>query len=344
MKTLSSLLFIVILSFSLLAQEDEENNEDKAYSPTIGVGIGTIGFYGDLNDRDYGSPFGGNIAFEVYVIQPIADYLNVKFNFTLGSIRAEERSLARNVNFDSELRAGALFVEYNFDNFLPEERKITPFITAGIEAIEFNPKTDLIGKGAEPYNYWSDGTIRNLPENSPNADIAVLVTRDYDFETDIREAGFNPSTSYIERAIAVPVGAGITMHLNDQFDFRFESIVHFTFTDYMDGITTETSSDFVGSKRGNGRNDHFWYNGFSLSYNFQKVPPADSFERYDKRNNEPIDYAASGNTEDYDGDGVIDLLDNCPNTPRDVEVDTLGCPIDTDGDGVPDFKDEEIKF
>ena len=51
---------------------------------------------------------------------------------------------------------------------------------------------------------------------------------------------------------------------------------------------------------------------------------------------------ATGNTEDYDGDNVIDLIDICPNTPQDVEVDSVGCPIDSDGDGVPDYLDEEV--
>ncbi|WP_291317849.1 OmpA family protein [Desulfuromonas sp.] len=42
---------------------------------------------------------------------------------------------------------------------------------------------------------------------------------------------------------------------------------------------------------------------------------------------------------DTDGDGVPDYLDKCPDTPSGVEVDEVGCPIDTDGDGVPDTFD-----
>ena len=43
---------------------------------------------------------------------------------------------------------------------------------------------------------------------------------------------------------------------------------------------------------------------------------------------------------DSDGDGVPDSLDECPGTPRGVDVDAVGCPIDTDGDGVPDYLDQ----
>lgn len=340
MKFIITLLSLFLCASFSFAQEEVELSK-KAYSPTIGFGVGTIGFYGDLNDRKYGSPLGGNIGYNVYLIQPIADFLNIKFNLTISEIKAEERSEQRNVNFQTDLRAGGMYLEYNFDNFLPEKRKVTPFITAGIEAVEFNPKTDLESFTGETYNYWSDGTIRSLPENSPNAaDQAKLLQRDYRYETDIREAGFNPSKSYSERAYSIPVGVGVTMHLNDQFDFRFESIMHLTFTDYIDGITPNTSSDFVGSKRGNANNDYFFFNGISLSYNFQRVEPAEKYQRYEK--GEIIDYAALGNTEDYDSDGVIDLIDRCPNTPRDASVDSTGCALDSDGDGVPDYKDEEI--
>lgn len=43
---------------------------------------------------------------------------------------------------------------------------------------------------------------------------------------------------------------------------------------------------------------------------------------------------------DSDGDGVPDDRDQCPNTPAGVAVDATGCPLDSDGDGVPDYQDE----
>jgi OmpA-OmpF porin, OOP family len=42
---------------------------------------------------------------------------------------------------------------------------------------------------------------------------------------------------------------------------------------------------------------------------------------------------------DSDGDGVIDRRDQCPNTPKGAKVDAKGCPIDSDGDGVFDGLD-----
>lgn len=44
---------------------------------------------------------------------------------------------------------------------------------------------------------------------------------------------------------------------------------------------------------------------------------------------------------DSDADGVIDAIDQEPNTPPDVEVDTKGRVLDSDRDGVPNHKDQE---
>ncbi len=45
------------------------------------------------------------------------------------------------------------------------------------------------------------------------------------------------------------------------------------------------------------------------------------------------------NRKDKDKDGVWDKLDLCPDTPRGVLVDSVGCPLDEDHDGVPDYLD-----
>lgn len=43
---------------------------------------------------------------------------------------------------------------------------------------------------------------------------------------------------------------------------------------------------------------------------------------------------------DSDGDGVVDGMDECPNTVRGAPVDDKGCELDSDGDGVVDRLDE----
>lgn len=47
-------------------------------------------------------------------------------------------------------------------------------------------------------------------------------------------------------------------------------------------------------------------------------------------------------TADADKDGIKDKFDQCPDTPANVTVNSHGCPKDTDGDGVADYKDKEL--
>ena len=47
-----------------------------------------------------------------------------------------------------------------------------------------------------------------------------------------------------------------------------------------------------------------------------------------------------GGTSDSDGDGIKDVDDLCPGTPKGVIVDQFGCPVDNDNDGVPDYLDK----
>jgi OmpA-OmpF porin, OOP family len=47
-----------------------------------------------------------------------------------------------------------------------------------------------------------------------------------------------------------------------------------------------------------------------------------------------------GGEKDSDGDGVPDSKDECPDTPPGVKVDEKGCPLDSDNDGIPDYLDD----
>ena len=88
---LLSILFTLTIEVAKGQDIDSDKASDlnvtKAFGPTVGVGIGTIAFYGDLNDRNYGSPFSSNIGYNLYLLQPISKSFNVKFGFFLGKVR-----------------------------------------------------------------------------------------------------------------------------------------------------------------------------------------------------------------------------------------------------------------
>ncbi len=344
-----SLAFVLLVSAnSLIAQTDTSSlsrpNMDEqqktaptpfVFKPTLGIGTGMFSYYGDLYQKHAVSPQVSRVGFELSLNQPINPYLRFGFYAMFGKIGANERLIYRNLNFESQLRVGGVQLEYNFENFIKPTHPIHPWISVGFESFEFLTKTDLYDANGLAYNYWSDGSIRSLPENDPFAYQASFLVRDYTYETDVREQNLDGFGKYAERSFAVPVGAGLLMQLTDKVDLKIGTVVHFSFTDYLDGVTSASAGPRVGTSM----NDNFLFTSFSLRYNL--TGPAETVDSTGKDPFSDVDYYAIEQW-DYDKDGVIDLKDSCAGTPLGVEVDLKGCPIDEDADLTPNYRDKEL--
>lgn len=350
LKVITCLLF---LGYSAFAQDDKtvpadstsnhktasapKPNPGFVFKPTIGVGTGLFSFYGDIYNKHFQNPSVSRIAYELNVSQRFTDYLHFNFYVLFGQLGANERMVGegRNLNFNSHIRAGGVNLLYDFGNFLPKDRWASPYISLGIESFEFLSKTDLYDAEGNKYNYWSDGTIRNLPENDANAVNAIEIHRDYTYESDVRNMNLDGFGKYAERSWAVPVGAGALMKINDYWTFKIGATMHFTFTDYIDGVTAKS----VGNRTGNSQNDNFMMTSFSIHYNLgtKKKEALDTAESGDFND---VDFFAL-DLEDFDKDGVPDTKDSCQGTPAGVPVDAKGCPLDDDGDGIPNGDDDE---
>lgn len=305
------------------------------FKPTLGLGTGLFSYYGDLYQKHIVNPQVSRIGFELSLNQPITPYLRFGFYTMFGKLGANERLVYRNLNFESQIRIGGAHLEYNFANFCKPNSILHPWITVGFESFEFLTKTDLYDANGNAYNYWSDGSIRSLPENDPLAYQASFLLRDYTYETDVREQNLDGFGKYPERSFAVPVGVGFLMQLTDKVDLKLGTTIHFGFTDYLDGVTSSST----GQRIGTGANDNFLFTSFSLRYNLTGAQ-----ETVDSTGNDPfsdVDYYALEQW-DYDKDGVIDIKDSCAGTPKGVEVDLKGCPLDEDIDHTPNYRDKEL--
>ncbi len=80
-----------------------------------------------------------------------------------------------------------------------------------------------------------------------------------------------------------------------------------------------------------------------LPTSYAKVPNSNQYLIPDKMKSFNVALGFSicwgSNRKDKDKDGVWDKIDMCPETPRGVVVDSVGCPLDEDHDGVPDYLD-----
>lgn len=305
------------------------------FKPTLGLGVGMFTFYGDISKKyKTNHPIVSRIGYDLRVTQNLSPSFDLSFYILFGKLGANERSLTRNLNFESKITTGGVALSYNFNGLLKEDRIIDPYISAGFESFEFLSKTDLVDAYGNTYNYWSDGSIRNIDENDPNSENAIRIQRDYAYESDIRELDIDSFGKYQERSWAFPIGIGVNLRVTDKIQFRIGTAMHFALTDYVDGVTGNS----IGERGGDKANDMFLFTSFNLNYNLvrnKKIKSGLNEDDFDD-----VDFLAL-EMGDSDGDGVIDFEDECANTPDGVKVDEKGCPLDDDGDGVPNYADLE---
>lgn len=316
--------------------DPEPAEESITLKPSFGIGPGMFAFFGDVgNNHGSYSPLVTRVGYELRASTPITPWLEGGIYALHGRLGVNERSLERNLNFESRITTGGLQFRYNFLQLLNPKRIVEPFVTVGFESVEFLTKTDLRDSEGRYYHYWTDGTIRDIDENAVNAGDAVLLQRDYSYESDVRESNLDGFGKYLERTWAVPVGIGARMDLGGGFDFRMGATMHFTLTDLVDGVTDAS----VDNRKGTAGNDRFLFSSFSIGYAVPLEPRAKKVKKT-PLSSEELDLLAWAG--DEDGDGVQDINDKCPYTPAGVPVDAFGCPLDGDADGVADHLDDEL--
>lgn len=313
---------------------DSSSSAEQRLKPKISLGVGRMGFNGDLYSKHFQKPSVGRPAFDLAISHRVTRYLQLDFNVLFGKLGANERLNGRNENFQSEIRAGGVNLIYDFGNFIPDLYKVRPFVSFGAYGFEFLSKTDLKDKNGNTYYYWSDGSIKDKAEGSPEAQNAKDLVRDYSFESDIRELNKDGFGKYQERAWAFPIGAGVVMKVTDRVDLKLNFQYYFSTTDYIDGISNKS----VGERAGTRKRDNFTYSSVGIQY--------DLISKYKKSNRFKDTLSAADwfafDTSDSDNDGVIDLQDDCQGTAPGAKVNEKGCPVDEDNDGIPTYRDDEL--
>ena len=321
-----SIFFFALPSF---AQYEEDEEEVDYGIINVGAGSGVTAFKGDVGTGENSEFFnnfrsGINLSLE----KRVSKYLGFGLSGTFGKFAQNEQRIDRNLNFETKFTQIGLNVLGYLDT--KSTTTFSPFLGVGVSFLLFNPFSDLKAADGSDYHYWTDGTIRNLPEFDEsgkkidkNKTESILLNRDYTYETALDLSADSAKSSYAKNAIAIPITFGLKFKLTENLETRFTSTYALTLTDYLDGY------------KGNGDNDSYIYAQMSFNYTFKKkvVNKADKpFENVDFN---------SLFKEDGDSDGVEDSKDKCPNSPGGIPVDKNGCPLDEDLDGVPDYMDRE---
>ncbi len=316
--------------------------KNPVYKPIVSAGLGIINFHGDIvNGYNTGMTY-GNPAYTLEVIRAIDTKFKVGFRFISGRLSGEHRDIdpKKNLNFQTSLTSFGVAVNYNFLNYLPlksdPKRSVSPFVNLGIEFVSIDPRADITNSEGVQYYYWSDGTIRNLPESEYNSPKSVVIERDYDYETSLRVKDIDEIGKTYPMVLSVPLDLGFDFAISDKLNLRLAYSYHLTFSDYIDDISTKGNKyDQYPEREGNKMSDRFSFAYMSLSLDLFSKTKEEKRLMFLELNNEETNFW------DNDKDYVMDMFDQCPNTPLNQPVDTVGCPFDDDEDGVPDYADKE---
>jgi len=337
-KTL--LIILTVLATESYGQVDSlstdsipEVEKKSKLRPMVGLGVGTFTFYGDTGrGLRSNNPFNSSLALSFNAQVPVTYFLDLNFSAVFSQLTLNEPDFNLRNNFTSEITGGSAILTYNFENLLPKSAFWQPYIGTGISSFEFLSKADLYDKNGLEYHLWEDGSLMSLSEDDPNVSEAVMVERDYVYETDLRSLNRENNGNYNDHTFSIPLSAGVNLKFSEHLKGRLGTTLFLNFNDLADDVSSSEN-------RGDGRKDKFLHTSLSMSYDlFMKTKKE---QQFDIEFDEESDDFLTADYWDSDLDGVNDLDDDCLGHPEGVEVDERGCPLDKDEDGIPDYRDDE---
>ena len=317
MKRIITCLFALMFVIASQSQNDLsqliKNNKielENSNSWAVSAGFSNFVMHGDL--RSIGTGNLGNFwNFGMYA------YVDKMFNPLLG--------IEFKINY-SKISGGAQYFSNVYDILYLNQQKITNnlFFKGTAYGAELNVivsfsnlhiananKWHITGYFGAGYHQYDSALYERLPNGSNN----LLV----DF-------GKNPTRNSINEASSIYVSGqlGIKYRINKRVDLELRPSWYFNYEDHLDA-TISNKQDW----------ETFFVThiGVVLKLGKRKV-----FTIWgdDKKKDEDDKFKIV----DTDKDGVIDELDDDPNTPIGVLVYGNGTPIDSDQDGVPDYLDK----
>lgn len=202
----------MLFSLSVMAQETFGYEQQGEF----GVTAGGAHYFGDLNNRAaFNRP---KPAFGVFYRKQFSNYISARISGHFAQLgysdtySKNEYQRLRNLSFNTNIYEIAVQGDFNFFKFTPSDpaHSFTPYVTLGVGVFNF-----------DPYAYYNDRKIFLRPLGTEGQNL--------------------PSTGrkpYSTTALCVPFGAGIKYNLTQKINISFEVAHRFTFTDYIDDVST----------------------------------------------------------------------------------------------------------
>ena len=217
-------------------------------------------------------------------------------------------------------------MSFNQFKFIRNIRHLNLYAFAGAGGTSFNVKADALNNGAK-YQFTSPPDASDL---------------DGDYETELVLRSDDLNSNYLSPIL--DMGVGIAYRFSRRFNLGLEYKGTFIFgraDDFMDGHYNRTHVDETNNR------DILNYVNLRLNINLGNLDEISEPLWWTN----PMGFMLNDIAElkarpvldltDTDGDGVIDMLDQEPETPEGFAVDTRGVSLDSDGDGIVDGEDDE---
>jgi hypothetical protein len=295
------ILLVVVLSSTLVGSSQQSDSISPEIF-TIGIGPQLNSFFGDIKNQKTSNAFtNSRTAWSLDIEKRVSKLFGIQLEYINGKLSDNYRSIRLDEN----------------KNFESSFHKIGANIILNFDNYlenkgNFSP---YIAFGAGLFSFQSKGDLKD--NNGNPYDSSSIFYRDYDYETVLE----NDSIAYNTSTLTAPISFGFKWKESRYLQGRIYASYDFIFSDWVDNLNL------------NNNNDYYLSLGFTFNY-------AIHHKNKTKKEKLDINWDDFNNT-DEDKDGVIDVNDKCHHTGKNIKVDIVGCPLDSDKDGVPDHIDLE---
>ena len=178
---------------------------------TLGFSISNNSFNSDLETLNKENIFlSSRSIYGLNYERIINNHFSLLGNIDWGELSSNNSS----GNFESSIFKTSIENVFYFNKIYNNENKLSPYLSLGVGLLSFNSYTDILNENGFSYNYWDDGSIRDIPQSDTMT--SVYLSRDYVYETKLN----NDSMNYSNFSLFFPVSLGLIWKFKNLFNVK----------------------------------------------------------------------------------------------------------------------------